>query len=223
MIRLFLSLFLICAAPLGASASDPSISEEFVRVDRAATVQDWDAFLDRWQGQSDHPLYSFALEKRAALQPETAPAARTSLVPIAPTRTRDDAARAVQTQLKSRNCYHSVVDGLLGQGSRRALLNLSNVIGKDLELAPDASVARMEKVLAIMEEHPEAVCPVVVRPAKKPAPKAAQKTAPKAKPASTDADAKGGTPSYSRQDSTKLPPVRPSDCVGSRKKFYDCP
>lgn len=229
-------------------AQNASISEDFVQVDRAGTLTDWNAFLVRWKNQSDHPLYAFALQKRESLKPTSAsrgetatpketsaatPAAQaTSFVPVAiPTMTRDEALRAVQQGLKDRNCYRGAIDGILGRGSQRGLLNLSNVIGKDLELLSDASLKRIDQVLTILDDHPDAACPApVVRqtPSKPKTSPTRQKTtsptpvktAPKAEPKSKTSQ---GSSSYSRQDSTKLPPVRPSDCVGSRKKFYDCP
>lgn len=50
-----------------APLDTPSIAEDFVTTDRDGTLADWDAFLIRHEGQSDHPLYAFALEKREAL------------------------------------------------------------------------------------------------------------------------------------------------------------
>nr|WP_263618777.1 caspase family protein [Seohaeicola saemankumensis] len=56
---------------------DGSISRDFVRIDRDGTVDDWNAFLVKYESQSSHPLYAFALEKRErllALAPPQAPA-----------------------------------------------------------------------------------------------------------------------------------------------------
>lgn len=51
-----------------------SISLDFVRIDRDGSVEDWNDFLIRYEGQSSHPLYAFALEKRQTLQNNAGPA-----------------------------------------------------------------------------------------------------------------------------------------------------
>ncbi len=60
-----------------AKAVEGSISKDFVRIDRNGSVQDWNDFLIRHELQSDHPLYAFALEKRATLQGDVVVASRT--------------------------------------------------------------------------------------------------------------------------------------------------
>lgn len=70
-------------APQQTTATDAtggSISADFVRIDRDGTWEDWNDFLTRWEGQSDHPLYAFALEKREALK-TTAPASGSTVEP----------------------------------------------------------------------------------------------------------------------------------------------
>ena len=56
--------------PAAAPAAKPggrSISEDFVAIDRDGSAEDWNRFLVAHEGQSDHPLYAFALEKRQGL------------------------------------------------------------------------------------------------------------------------------------------------------------
>ena len=78
------------AAAVGTNTEGSSISLDFVRIDRAGNVADWNDFLIRYEAQSTHPLYAFALEKHAALQREaplqreaTAPEANLSANPVA--------------------------------------------------------------------------------------------------------------------------------------------
>lgn len=52
----------------GGGAGTGSISLDFVRIDKNGSVADWNEFLIRHEAQSSHPLYAFALEKRATLQ-----------------------------------------------------------------------------------------------------------------------------------------------------------
>lgn len=72
-------------APVAPVAAGSSISLDFVRIDRDGNVTDWDEFLIRYEGQSHHPLYAFALEKRATLQalgPAATSAATSVTVPV---------------------------------------------------------------------------------------------------------------------------------------------
>lgn len=282
-------------APAPAQGTNnPSISLDFVRIDRGGTVADWDAFLIRYEAQSTHPLYAFALEKRAALQallpaePEPAPPQSTAatasapttsapavtpafLAPppvavpaflaapqvsagasrsgdqavqqtgqqalvapsvatvVVPTLTTNQAARSLQAALKQQGCYYGALDGALGRNSKKGLSEFSRQAGVPITLpnAPDA--VQIRAVVNIVQAFPDARCPRVaaVRPSR---PKAKATTAitprvaPAAPAAPTETKQKKSPQSgfTTRSNTTKLAPVIPSDCLGSRAKFYDC-
>ncbi len=242
--------------PLNAPRTEPaprpetatgSISEDFVRIDRDGTIDDWNAFLVRWEDQSNHPLYAFALEKREALKPtvtarnsqsaEPAPEPETAVAAVPtptptpapepePVRTRDEAARALQTVMKERGCYRGGIDGILGRGSQRGLTAFGGEIGETISLNSRAAAEQIEAAIATFMDHPDVNCPVVaVRTAPaKPKPKTTTATTtqrPAAEPVKVPEPEDSST-SYGRDDATKLQPVQTSDCIGNRRKFYDC-
>ena len=182
-----------------------SISLDFVRIDRSGSVEDWNEFLITYEGQSDHPLYAFALEKRQALQDtaasaptQTAAAVTTPVVPaappafvqppnpdqraaavVAPVLTADQAARSLQTALKQRACYFGKIDGILGRNSARGLASFAQTAGVQVALPPSPrDVAALTDVLQVLGDNPDIQCPRVAR-SNKTSPRAPTGTSPK--------------------------------------------
>lgn len=234
----------VVAEPETPSAPTGSISADFVQIDRNGSYEDWNAFLIKYEGQSDHPLYAFALEKREALRADGASRAKVAAldpvtpdptVPIAEApaavpeiaivpRSRDQAARDLQTGLRERGCYSGAIDGILGRGSARGLRAFGDQIGQTLSVGRDDGAAQLDAVRAVLEDHPDTRCPVVST-VRKAAPKpttskpAQTVTKPAPEPATKTPTVDNG---ISRSDATKLVPYAPSDCIGRRKKYFDC-
>jgi len=240
--------------PEQPTTGGPTISQDFVTIDRDGTYQEWNDFLIRHEDQSDHPLYAFALEKREELKPAIVPRAGDSITenaaadapsPFAeplPGVSRDQVARQLQTVMRERGCYRGAIDGILGKGSARGLRQFGDQIGTTLSASQRSDVAELQTVIAKFEEHPATDCPVVktvsrpaaTAPAPKPKPApapsaAAAPAAPAAAPEPIIIKRTGPSPApetpnspYAREDSTKLPPWNPSDCIGARRKLHDC-
>jgi len=170
-----------------------SISLDFVRIDRNASVADWDDFLIRYEAQSTHPLYAFALEKRAALQRGAAPQNEASIpvaaaVPraapapndqagsgvqtgsgqspafaVAPALTVNQAARSLQAALKDRACYFGQIDGVFGRNSKRGLGAFSRQADTAITLPLSPDASQLWAALEIVRAFPDVKCPRVAR------------------------------------------------------------
>ncbi|TDE37405.1 caspase family protein [Antarcticimicrobium sediminis] len=248
------------------TAAGVSLAEDFVRIDRDGTLAGWDGFLIRHQGQSDHPLYGFALERREALRKDTRPEPQGTLpgnvqgtvqdtvqteppgetrgepmpapAPVLPTTA--EVARDIQRALHASGCYRGGIDGILGRNSRRGLAAFGDAAGIEVPSAMPGDVVGLIVLRSLLARHAGTECkqaPVAARPrpqtAKAPAPKAAQKTLQKtpAKPPSVRGSAAASSPqgtgtnligARTRKDTTKLAPVISSDCIGPRRKLFDC-
>ncbi|MEC7256860.1 MAG: caspase family protein [Pseudomonadota bacterium] len=218
-----------------ALAAGPSISEDFIVTDRAGDFDAWNGFLLRHEGQSDHPLYVFALEKRESLRgarvaladpapvipaPEREPPARTVPVPD------DEAARQLQVLLRDAGCYRGAIDGILGRGSRSALSRFATAAGIDLPSQATAGGAPLQEALAQVQKSAGVDCPQVAAVRRTPQPRVAPKpstapvvVAPAPQPQTVAPDSR-------EPRRTKLLPEKGSEqieCKGPRRKFYDCP
>lgn len=177
----------------GTELGKSSISVDFVRIDRNGSVAAWDQFLIRYETLSTHPLYAFALEKRAALQgvtstsraststvfpnaPAGAAAAGTERPPaqdspsfqssgfvVVPTMTVEQAARSLQTELQDRACYHGRIDGLFGRNSKRGLAEFARQAGVPISLPPSPDASAFWAALELVGAFPDVICPQVVR------------------------------------------------------------
>lgn len=246
-----------------APAAGPSLAEDFVRIDRDGTLADWDAFLIRHEGQSDNPLYAFALEKREALrraaqgepggaraslaapapepEPEPQPQARLAPAPepapaVQAVPPKDELARDIQRMLRVSGCYGGGIDGILGRGSRRGLSAFGDVAGIALPTGDLGDAAHLLGVRTLLEQHAGTECPqapvrsTVRQPAPaRPAASGQAGGAQKAEPPS--AGGEGAAPTLNgtnitgattRKNATKLAPVISSDCIGARRKLFDC-
>ncbi len=236
------------AAVAPALVSGRSISADFVRIDRTGTLQDWNEFLVRYEGQSDHPLYAFALEKRESLkvvtaeraltlqsQPQTLVAAppKPEDVPVAPVPApglnRDQAARRVQTLLAERACYRGAVDGILGRGSARGLSAFGKEIGQSLSIGRTSDATDLTQIIAVLEQHPDVSCPAVqvVRQAPAETRPSSSNVSPKPAPKQAETNeglvkVQGSSNLYIRPNGSKPLPNYPSDCVGNRRELFDC-
>lgn len=253
-----------------------SISQDFIEADRAGSFEAWDAFLIKFEDQSTHPLYAFALEKREELRPAnrtaissdaTAPAPRSEVIaalpateepqtpalanpePAAepepeaaqnpepevepePEMTLEEATRLAQTRLKERGCYLGAIDGDFGRRSQAATAAFLKQAGMPLTDSYQDGVRGYQELVAAIEAKPGIACPKVARtstPTRTTKPRTqttTQRTTQAAKPAQTDdsdTNEVTGVPGFvTRKDATKMVPIRPSDCIGGRKKFYDC-
>ncbi|MDF1716854.1 MAG: caspase family protein [Antarcticimicrobium sp.] len=233
-----------------APAAGPSLAEDFVRIDRDGTLADWDAFLIRHEGQSDHPLYAFALEKREALrraarsEPNDTGGRRESLAALIPTPTpvpgpapaiqdlpsSDVLARDIQRMLRVSGCYRGGIDGILGRNSRRGLVTFGEAAGVAVPTAGLGDAAQLLRIRTLLETHAGVECPraPVRTTVRKPAVtdgggKATSPAAPADKDAASQAQ-KGTniTGATTRKDTTKIAPIRPADCIGARRKLHDC-
>ena len=164
----------------GAGTGMSSISQDFVRIDRNGSVAEWDTFLIRYEAQSTHPLYAFALEKRAALQgsavasrapvaniesqPSAAPAENPKpAFTVIPTMTVDQAARSLQTELKARACYLGGIDGQFGRNSKRGLAEFARQAGVPINLPVSPDAGQLWAALEVVGAFPEIKCPRVAR------------------------------------------------------------
>ncbi len=218
------------------SLGGASISQDFVRIDKNGTVQEWDDFLIRHEGQSSHPLYAFALEKRQALQ-NRAPAPtgndRAGNQPIqAPQppepRPFKEVAKAFQSGLRARNCYRGAIDGILGRNSLGGWLRFGALAGETIRLSATSPVSDLEAAIELLDRHPGISCPVV-SVSRKPKASSTAPTRRQARVAPAPAvqskpnrQKKAGSTNFGRQDGTKLVPENVGDCIGTRAKFYDC-
>jgi hypothetical protein len=224
------------AAVAPAPAERPSgvtISEDFVRIDRDGSFDDWNDFLIRHADQADHPLYAFALEKREALRPdESARAAaeepRQEALPppgLALIEVEDDdtAARRLQVLLRDAGCYRGRIDGVLGRGSQAGLRGFAAASGAPLPEAASEGGAALRQAIGMIEARPDVRCiQTVATPQRAPAPAPVQRPAQVAPAASA---APVSSSSSREPDRTKLLPEKGSEqieCVGNRRKFYDC-
>ena len=242
----------------GSDPAAPSLAEDFVRIDRGGTLDDWDAFLIRHQSQSDHPLYAFALEKRESLrqparsEPVDPGGPRESLAAPIPTPapvpepapgvqdlpSTGGLSRDIQRMLRVSGCYRGGIDGILGRNSRRGLAAFSKAAGIDVPTGDLGDAAQLLRIRTLLETHAGVECPrapvrttvrqpAPAKPAASARPSEAQKARPSAAPAAKDATSqavKGTnvTGATTRKDTTKIAPIRPSDCTGSRRKLHDC-
>lgn len=195
--------------PQTATAQTPgSISADFVRIDRSGSFADWNDFLVRHEGQSDHPLYAFALEKRESLRPKNGAAPRPprqneqvaalgfgtdelarpreeprNLAIVAPKveLTEDQAKRRLQTLLRDAGCYRGRIDGILGRGSRRGIDGFARQADVGFPANTSAGGAALRDAIALIEANPGTKCPapVVVRKAPKRTTPTASRTTPK--------------------------------------------
>ncbi len=247
------------------AGSGPSISAEFVRVDRLGSFTAWNDFLIRFERQNDHPLYAFALERREALRPregssqvaslslgideqaKPAPTTRAEPRNLAviepapkPALSEPEAKRRLQVLLKDAGCYRGAIDGILGRGSRRGLDGFAREA--DVGFPADATQGgdALRRAISLIEANPGTECPaprivrkaprrVQPKPAAKPAPVA---VAPAPVPVPRVVQQKPNAPTEfvpegSREPRrTKLTPepgAEQTQCVGSRRKFYNCP
>lgn len=178
-------------AATSAAAIGPSISEVFVRIDRDGTAEDWDAFLMQFEAQSQHPLYAFALEKRQVLldaagavpprraeptvaflepsgpvpQPPTpdvvAPDATVAAPMVPPPQTEDEAARAIQAELRDRGCYGGSIDGKLGRNSASALAAFYGQTKVPMTASRYPPLQEMILILDVLQAYPDTECPNV--------------------------------------------------------------
>ncbi|MDX2482833.1 MAG: caspase family protein [Pseudodonghicola sp.] len=236
------------------AAAGVSLAEDFVRIDRAGTVADWDGFLIHHQGQSEHPLYGFALERREALrklprpEPQDTEQGAVQVEPPGETRgepmpapapvlpTTAEVARDIQRALRASGCYRGGIDGILGRNSRRGLAAFGDAAGIEVPTATSGDTVGLIALRSLLARHAGTACkqaPVVARQraqtVKAPAPKAAQKTP--AKPPAVRGSEAASSPqgtgtnligARTRKDTTKLAPVISSDCIGPRRKLFDC-
>ncbi|WP_171053981.1 caspase family protein [Arenibacterium halophilum] len=233
-----------------AQAAGPSISEDFISTDRAGDFDAWNGFLLRHEGQSDHPLYAFALEKRESLRgarvalatPEAAgpnperPAARAEPEPTPTPDPQaiaravpvpdDEVARQLQVLLRDAGCYRGAIDGILGRGSRGALARFAAAAGIDLPSQATVGGAPLQETLAQVQDNVGVECPQVAAVRRTPQPRVSTK--PATAPVSAAPTPQPQTlPQDSREPRrTKLLPEKGSEqieCKGPRRKFYDCP
>ncbi|MEX0339269.1 MAG: caspase family protein [Arenibacterium sp.] len=218
--------------------TNSAISEDFVRIDRDGTFEDWNAFLIRHARQSDHPLYAFALEKREALR-GTAPG-RTAreeaglsapvVAPPAVVETQDDdaAARELQVLLREAGCYRGAIDGILGRGSAAGLRRFEQAANVRFPQGARGGGTPLRQAIEIVSDRPEVKCIVAAATPKRaqPQPRPRVQTAPApvvVAPAPRQTPTKA--PGSREPDRTKLLPEKGSEqieCTGSRRKFYDC-
>ncbi|MFK7752340.1 MAG: hypothetical protein AB8B51_07300, partial [Sedimentitalea sp.] len=217
-----------------------SISEAFVSIDRAGSFEDWNTFLVTYQGQSDHPLYAFALEKRESLRPQTASVLEPSLRIVTPTPQPEpapvpvlsdpEAARKLQILLRDRGCYRGAIDGILGRGSRAALTRFTSASGVQFASNTTKGGAPLRAAIGLVENSANVRCIVTqtVRstPKKTPRKPTAPAVAPPVAPAVAPQVAPTVVPSGSREPNrTKLMPeagMNGADCRGNRAKFFQC-
>jgi hypothetical protein len=179
-------------APNTAATGGNSISLDFVKIDRNGSVADWDDFLIRHEAQSTHPLYAFALEKRAALQGETvssrssngtissvstSPVATNSVkrstgsatqdtspsLVLLPTLTTKQVAQSLQTELKKQACYFGRIDGIFGRKSKRGLTEFAHQAGVPITLPSSPDASQLRAALDIVGAFPDVRCPRVAR------------------------------------------------------------
>lgn len=173
------------AAP-AAAVTGPSISAEFVRVDRLGNFDAWNDFLIRFEAQDDHPLYAFALERREALRPggntqtaalgmdEEAPLPNREeprnlaiVEPEKPELTDDEARRRLQVLLKEAGCYRGPIDGILGRGSQRGLDGFADQANIGFPIGVTQGGTALRRAISLIESNPGTECPAprVVRQA----------------------------------------------------------
>ena len=177
------------AAPV-ASVDGPSISAEFVRLDRLGDFNAWNDFLIRFEAQNDHPLYAFALERREALRPAPGIQAGSQIAalgvdeelprpnrdeprnlaivePEKPELTDDEAKRRLQVLLKDAGCYRGPIDGILGRGSQRGLDGFADQANIGFPIGVTNGGTALRRAISLMEANPGTKCPAprVVRQA----------------------------------------------------------
>jgi len=213
----------------GTDAEARSISLDFVRIDKNGSVAEWDAFLVRYEAFPTHPLYAFALEKRAALQTgpviSRAPLANTEgqtiealaeppkpAFTVVPTMTVDQAARSLQAELKERACYLGRIDGQFGRNSKRGLAEFARQSGLPINLPASPNASQLWAALELVGAFPDVMCPRIVRrstPAK-PKPRTSKAT-PKKPAAQPAAPVAAAAPSYDNKKS-KVPALMSTPC-----------
>ncbi len=191
-------------APPKKDAGGRSISLDFVRIDRNGSIAEWDEFLIRYEAQSAHPLYAFALEKRASLQgvttssrapvaavtlpapatgdkvssaPATPPVSPPAFV-VVPAMTVKQAAQSLQTALKDRACYSGRIDGDFGRNSKRGLAEFSRQAGVPVTMPPSPDASQLWAALEIVSTFPDVICPYVAPRRTPPKPAKRTSTAP---------------------------------------------
>lgn len=157
--------------------------------------------------------------------------------------TKDEAARSLQTLLKDRKCYRGAIDGLFGKNSRAALVSFGKQAGVSVPFDQAAGADGLLAAAGVVRQNPDVICPkqsVARRSKPKPATRVApqqstpapvtvaptakvvvapkKKTGPKVDTPNDDST----TSPYARKDASKLFPDSPSDCIGPRRKLYDC-
>lgn len=175
------------AAPL---AETPDMLSDFLLADRLATVEQWNVFLQTYKDRRDQPMYAHALAKRDALAGGDEARSFDPEVPVEP-RERKEVLRDLQAFLKERGCYRSIVDGVYGPKTGRALNSYAGraKVALDLSRRPDAG--ELETALTLFRANDTASCPAPVVTATKPRKTTPKKTTPK--PANPPAQAASGS------------------------------
>lgn len=212
------------------SQAGPSISEDFVRIDRNGSFDDWNNFLIRHAARSEHPLYAFALEKREALRAkdtvraaleEPQPGASASNQP--PPEDDKSAAKRLQLLLRDARCYRGAIDGILGRGSAAGIRGFAQVAGISFPPGVRNGGEALQSAIEMVAARPDIKC---VTTASKPARVQVQtRTQSQTRVQSAQQTQQTISPGSREPDRTKLLPEVGSeqvDCIGSRRKFYDC-
>ena len=175
-------------AQAASKPSSGSIARDFVKLDKNATIANWDDFLILYEDKSGHPLYAFALEKRQALIEKialsgggpsrnpaqsdppgasdvvTAPVSEapsdtaTSIVIEQPL-TEDEASTSIQALLKGRGCYRGSIDRILGRNSVAGISSFLNEAGSAMVVRRNPPLTVMTEVIAVLERNPDIRCP----------------------------------------------------------------
>jgi len=146
--------------------------------------------------------------------------------------------RDIQRMLRVSGCYRGGIDGILGRNSQRGLVAFGDAAGVAVPTGNLGDAAQLLRIRTLLETHAGVECPraPVRTTVRKPAPakpavsgrtgggkKATSPAAPADKNAASQA--RKGTNligATTRKDTTKIAPIRPSDCTGSRRKLHDC-
>ena len=157
--------------------TDDEMEQDFRLAGTMSSDAAWQAFLEKYADQADHLLYRIALgEHRNALKPdqpvlltpepkpEPEPDRHMTIAePAVPEMTGDQAARAIQTTLKERNCLAGPVDGILGRGSRAALARFEDVVGIRFDLPASPTRQDIVALAKTISSAPDGECPTVAR------------------------------------------------------------
>lgn len=144
----------------------------------------------------------------------------------APVLSEDEQSRRLQEMLRARGCYNGAIDGQLGRMSRAAMRTFTQEAGTSYS----GSLSGMERILdaiEIVEANAGVSCPVVANVRRAPqqtSVPATTRTQPQAAPVqAAPSTQKSPNSNFSTRTNRSKPlPDVSTDCIGSRRKLFDC-